>query len=69
MTTRTEILDRWKREGVKPNNGLSFRTDDALERLFHAWLRGGAAPGYVRIDNDAKGNEVYVVPESAPELE
>lgn len=66
---RNEIFDRFKAVGARPNMGIAFRMDDTVERLYHAWLKAGGAPGVVAIENDEQGREQFIVPETAPELE
>lgn len=66
--TRREIFDHFKVGGAEPSMGLAFRMDDAVERLYYAWLKAGGASGVVAIENDAQGREQFIIP-AAPELE
>jgi hypothetical protein len=66
---RNEIFDQWQAADVRPSMGIAFRMDDAVERLYHTWLKAGGAPGVVAIENDAQGRERFIVPTAAPELE
>jgi hypothetical protein len=57
---RDEVFAAFERADVTVDEGMKLRTDDAAERLFHAWhARGAPSRVTVGIDSDASGEERF----------
>ena len=54
---RREICADFADHCVELDDGVSFRTDDALERLWLRWNAGGRGPGRAGIDSEADTSE------------
>lgn len=65
--TRNAIFDEFARARVRCDDGLAFRTDDAIERVHRFWmLRGAKSDVTVGIDTDGDGNEMMIWIDSHP---